>query len=860
MRRHEERLRDSPPWSPAREAAPAPVAQTAASAVLALQRQAGNRATVALLARQPKTAHSEHFVIGQDVSLPFAKRAQQLAAKGLGAAQLRELHDLAHQSDQSVDDSERLFVTALLEPGNRERLAAVKLKAGERVSLTLALDQATKANLRKVADINRPEIDPAIAAALDEASDARADRDRERADKATKRAETTASQQILKLAGSANKKRASEIVAYAEKHQVPLTEVVAAMINAASDSTSGDLVCAGIAYAVAAAAAHQGAGHLRSGAVKVDERPIPGGASGLYNPVADATGGKGDTLFLPPTLSITNLNDRSTVIHELQHALQDARAPAGPAKLADRGEAEIEAYTTEGEYTLRQLAALPAGAERKEAAQQIAQHWGLARVAGMILASQADKSGAMAAIIKEVNALAPANDRVEAKALDTVLTAPASELRKLIKAGQKASSITFNRLSGESRISSVLPRKRIQSELIDVVTFTVGVELIPELAQKAWDRTRGGALDDAGLAELRAIALAKGETIDDNERMFIAGLLDPANAAKLHRLYPRGFAEDGLAVEFESRTITVANRNRVKDFGRNARPAGSPISEEQEKRERGTDAGIDREMHLMAGPLNLTVTQSLALADEAKISHLTVYYAMLNAASDSTPADRALSAAAYVVARREGFGEAADLLAGRIKVDAVPSTYFPNDWEAMYSPGGATTKGDTLYLPMLLDPSTLKGQGTIVHELRHAADDKASARDTKYVKAGSELAAYRREARFYLEQLAKRTGEARSTEIHMLGERLSEHLAWCLILESNARPELEEAYAFNDIVRQLNAVSTPITNAQLERGLDHSTVEENENAAIRAINKIYHFHRGQTGSRGGLRGESELDE
>jgi hypothetical protein len=844
------------------EPEPAPSAPSPAAAVLTLQRQAGNQATAALLARQPepKRVHLEHFVLGSDVSLALAKRAKALATKGLDAAALGELRDLALASDESVDDSERLFVTALMEPGNPERLAAAKLKAGEKVSLTLALDRTTKANLRKVADVGRPEIDPGITKAVDEATDARGHGDAAVADKATKRAEDAASKQLLALAGARNKKRASAVIAFAGKANVPLRDVVAAMIAAASDSTEDDLLCAAIAFTVATAVGHAGAPHLRTGAIKVDARPIPGGASGLYNPIADATGGKGDTLFLPPGLDITNLGHRGTVIHELQHAVQDSKAPGSAPQLADRVPHEVEAYVVEGEYMLRQLAALPPGAARKAAAQPVTNHWGLSVACGMILASQADKTGELAKIITEINGLAAAKDRIDPKALAVVLKAPPDDLRSLIAKSQQTSSVRFDRFSGESRISGALPRRRIKDDTADVVRFTVGVELMPELAQRAWERTRTGALDDAGLAELRAIALSKGETIDDNERMFMAGLLDEANARKLHAQHPAGFTASGAAVDFDSTTITAGNRNRVKDFGRNVRPEDPPVSKEQEKRERGTDAAIDRQMERMAGPYAITVTDSLKLADEAKISHLSVYYAMLNAASDSTAVDRAVSAAAYVVARREGLAEAADLLAGRIKVDAVPASYLPNEWDAMYSPEGGTTKGDTVYLPTGLDPTSLKDQGTVIHELTHAAGDKAAARGTAYLKAQSELASYRREARFYLEAIAKRTGPARTAEIEALGQRLSKHVTWCLILESNARTDINEAYAFNDIVRELNAVTHPLPTADLERGLDHSTVAQNEAAAIKEIEAVYKFKRGQKGSRSGLRGESELDE
>ncbi|HKR98435.1 MAG TPA: hypothetical protein VJU79_02865, partial [Candidatus Dormibacteraeota bacterium] len=234
QRQHEHTPETADPAQPV--AAPVPVLPTVAT-VLALQQSAGNRATTAVLARQPKPAHAEKFVIGSDISLPLAKRAQELAGKALGDAQLRELHDLALQTDESVDDDERLFITALLEAGNAERLTAAKVRSGEKLELTLALDKTTKANLQKVIDIGRPDLDPAVTSALKDASDAKGDK--ALADKATKRAEDEASKQILKLAGAGGKKRATPVIAYAKANGVAVTDVLGAMINAASDSTAG---------------------------------------------------------------------------------------------------------------------------------------------------------------------------------------------------------------------------------------------------------------------------------------------------------------------------------------------------------------------------------------------------------------------------------------------------------------------------------------------------------------------------------------------------------------------------------------------------------------------------------------------
>ena len=845
-----EARRDAPPPPPA-----------AAAAVLALQRQVGNRATAALLSRQPKAPYVEEFVFGDDIALPLARRAQELAAKGIGDAQLRELRDLALKGDESVNDTERLFLTGLLEPGNAERLAAARVRAGEKISLPLALDKSTRANLRKVADIGRPDIDPDVTAALDEAADAIGDK--ERIEKATKRADQLAAKQLLALAGGDKRRRgrALAITAYATEHGVPLPDVLAAAINTASDSTEGDLVSAATAYAVAAAAGHRAAPLLRAGAIKIDERPIKD-ATAYYNPTVEEDGEKADTVSVPGTLDVTNLYDRGTIIHELQHALQDASVTSGPPKLADRAELEVEAYTTEADYALRQIVGMAPGAARRSAASQVAAKWGLSGMTAAILAAQADASGGLADVLKEVNALRPAAERLEAEALGTLLGAPAPTLRNLIKTAEGKKGRKNPRLSGlrgESAISGLLPRKRIQDAGTDAVRFTIGVELTPDLAKRAWELTQAGVLDDKGLAQLRAVALSHSETIDDNERMFMAGLLHLANKIKLHGMHPGSFEADGLAVDFESQHITTANRNRVKDFGRNERPAVGPVGAEQEQRERGTDAAIDREMLAMAGPYRYTVMQALALADDAKILHVTVYFAMLAAASDSTPADRALSAAAYVIARREGMPEAQDLVAGRIKVDAVPAGYIRGDWEAMYATEAGTTKGDTLYLQLGLDPSTLLGQGTVVHELTHAAGDKASRPGTHVPKGASELEAYRREARFYLESIDKLTDPDRTKQIETVGEHLKDYLVRCLIIEANARTELVEANRFADIVRELNAVSFPLGVAEVERGLNQYSRDQNEKAAIRAIMKAYKFDPGATTLRGGLRGESELD-
>ena len=96
----------------------------------------------------------------------------------------------------------------------------------------------------------------------------------------------------------------------------------------------------------------------------------------------------------------------------------------------ERDQLEVEAYRAEALYTLRQIAALPAGDERKTAALQIARHWGLLHQRGALLAAKADAS--LVPALKEVNALAGAGKLPDAELKD-LLDAPASADESQIK-------------------------------------------------------------------------------------------------------------------------------------------------------------------------------------------------------------------------------------------------------------------------------------------------------------------------------------------------------------------------------------------------------------------------------------------
>jgi hypothetical protein len=232
---------------------------------------------------------------------------------------------------------------------------------------------------------------------------------------------------------------------------------------------------------------------------------------------------------------------------------------------------------------------------------------------------------------------------------------------------------------------------------------------------------------------------------------------------------------------------------------------------------------------------------------------------MVAGASDSTDSDRAYAGAVYIVARRAGLPIASDVLSGALKVDAVWESYMLNGWQAMYQTAAETAKGDTLYLPWTLDASTLAGQGTILHELSHAADDKAATAPRDESARDVELKAYRAEAKLYLAQLlaipdaAKRREEAEKT-----GESFAPPQIWGLILEARAWPPDEDQDPF-EVVHALNGAHYPVPPAQVDRALRRDSDAENLRKALAAIDTAYKLQRGQTKHRDGLRGESSLD-
>lgn len=401
--------------------------------------------------------------------------------------------------------------------------------------------------------------------------------------------------------------------------------------------------------------------------------------------------------------------------------------------------------------------------------------------------------------------------------------------------------------------------------------FRVGTELRAPFVLLAQRLAADGAISDDDLRQLRAHARDRRGTLDDNERMFMAGLAEPANVALLQAMRVRA----GAAVTFTFASISAARMQHVVDLDREPMPASvaAPLAEAvgaaltldvARVGERLTAAEAAAELEIVArgGPFAPQARAAVAYARANRVPLAAVLAAMLAAASDSTPGDRALAATVYAVAAAAGNTMAADLLAGRLKVDAlIPRAYNrlaagPRAVAAYVSAAQAGgMKGDTIYVRTTLDVTNLYDRSVVIHELRHAEEDRAGPRTGQPAfpaKRQMELRAYRAQARYILEQLAAQPADARSRAAAPAARGGNVLLA-CLVLETHAdvarfRPALEAVFG---------RVPAPMRRTPAQVGtilaIPAATIET---AALQDIDATYGLAAGATGVVEGLAGES----
>lgn len=314
------------------------------------------------------------FVFGTDVTTKFATEAKSLTADGsMSDDDLRKLREQALKVRGTLNDIERMFMAGLLDAANVALLAAAATGTGGKV--TFPVSTITAARYSKVIDLDRAA--PSAAVTVPQAAIPKAlleGRIRDAFSNLAK-AQEAAKKEILTHAGGFTR-LARSLIAFADANTVPQYDVLAAMLAAASDNTPGDKVLAGLTYAVAKAAGNAAAADVKAGNIKVDALspkafaavPGMGGYIAAYVTLAQASGVKGDTVYIQTDFDVNDLGHRSVVIHELQHALGDKAAAARPT-LTARNQLELDGFRAQAKYILEQLAPMSA-ADRVTAGAQ----------------------------------------------------------------------------------------------------------------------------------------------------------------------------------------------------------------------------------------------------------------------------------------------------------------------------------------------------------------------------------------------------------------------------------------------------------------------------------------------------------
>lgn len=430
--------------------------------------------------------------------------------------------------------------------------------------------------------------------------------------------------------------------------------------------------------------------------------------------------------------------------------------------------------------------------------------------------------------------------------------------------------LALQRSAGNRAVSRLLQRRPVgDGSRATGIAFTVGVECSPEFARAAKRAVADGVVDERDLGELRQAALADDASVSDDERMFMAALLDPANVALLRS---RMFAAGGDEIVFAIASIGAASRARIADTGRMGLP-GDVAAEGREVdaalahgdlfaagvHQNRMEEHAARAIDFTFGRWLPTARATLTRGRRSGLFATHIVRAMNAAASDSTEGDRALAGAVYVIAAETGSPLQDDILAGRLKVDET-SMPLPLGAFAIYSSAGNALKGDTIYLPSTFDIEDLAHRAAVVHELQHAADDRASGGPR--VRADptdqGELRGYRAQARYLLYAIVRLRGAERSAAITAAAREYNLVVGLAAALEARSdRARLEP------IVRALNAAAPLARNQLSEANVSAALrrpVADVEAEALRLIRLLYRIDAAQhTTIREGLSGESLLD-
>ena len=404
--------------------------------------------------------------------------------------------------------------------------------------------------------------------------------------------------------------------------------------------------------------------------------------------------------------------------------------------------------------------------------------------------------------------------------------------------------------------------------------FNFGRELTEAFALEAKRLTADGLMSDDDLRKLGEDALKLRGTVSDHERLFMAGLLDVANVRKLQAIRIRPTA----SVRFLLSSITTANMQHVIDLDRGAMPAsvtgplarlqgaGSNIIEFTKGIFEVNRAAIIEIQSLAGTSFKAQADLLIKFAINQGVLPVNVLRAMFAAASDNTESDRVMAGAVLAVAQSVGNPLSNDVLNGKIKIDVLSPSEFNKlpgvtNQAALYVPAApinpqlAGLKGDTIYIQTNLDIFDLGHRSSIIHELRHAEDDKASSSTQRPMFPATrnlEASAYRTQARYILDQMH---GQSLTERVKSAAEAGKAGILVHFGMIIEAKSDLTK---YQSLVQLIFAAAPPPNNlnaAQVTSVLSQSMITL-ETRFLNLIDKAYKITSTSVAMTEGLAGES----
>ena len=293
-----------------------------------------------------------------DMSATFFRMVKRNVSDGtLSDDEIAALRSNAIDRNGTIFHAEHLLMAAM-----RNSVNVTAMQAHRNGPLTIPMANISRIDQDYIANFGREALPADVTALTTRRADAAAGRSSESVETIDQEIRNVVEQHILNIAGRQFSEQASKLTIQANFSQptVPLPDVLNAMLNAASDSTPGDKVMAGIVYVVAKQAGHPMADRIKSGSLKVDAliprvyKRIIGGGDASYQYSTDTDRRKADTLYIPTSIDIFQLDDRALIIHELTHAVDDFAITRGQQQI-DSLLLETHAYKEQSKYIMDQV-------------------------------------------------------------------------------------------------------------------------------------------------------------------------------------------------------------------------------------------------------------------------------------------------------------------------------------------------------------------------------------------------------------------------------------------------------------------------------------------------------------------------